>query len=65
MVTEEAVQEAEPCLTRMWIDELEYISSTGYNFGIRNLLIWESSARAVQWIPTWQGLDFANRKLCK
>ena len=27
------------------------------------VLIWEYSARAFQWIPTWQGLDFFQKSL--
>ena len=28
------------------------------------VLIWEYSARAFQWVPTWQGLDVFQRYLC-
>ena len=27
------------------------------------VLIWEYSARAIQWIPTWQGLDDFQKSL--
>ena len=28
------------------------------------VFIWKYSARAIQWIPTWQGLDGFQRSLC-
>ena len=28
------------------------------------VLIWEYSARAIQWIPTWKGLDGFQKSLC-
>ena len=46
-----------PAILAVWpIKNNAKILKNHWNQGIR-VLIWESSVRAVQWVPTWQGLD--------
>ena len=52
------------CCWLIWpIQNLKKTYKKGWNPVIW-VLIWEYSARALQWIPTWQGLDDFQKSLC-
>ena len=44
-------------------NEIELLSKI-FLFPTIVVLIWEYSVRAIQWIPTWQGVDVCQKSLC-